>query len=304
MPHQGLSTALAKRFTPYRSARAAVSIVLAGVLACACSTPSEPTETPEPAASSAPLPYSGYPDSIAALGHSFMTGEGTQPGGDESAWKANSWATGTNPEINSVYLRLVHVNPAIEGHANNLATGGADLTELTEQGHALVQLQPQPELVVIATIDNDIACPASNDDFGIYGSRLSNLLTTLSEQMPASRFYITTQGSTPKHDAEIYSRAERASFGGTGPCAFLDPKGNVVPKEMKRLETAIAGYEAQVTAVCTAAVRCSTDQTGGGWSTKRSDLSDDLNHLNVAGQARWAKHEWSLLEAAHLVPAG
>ena len=95
------------------------------------------------------------------------------PGRDESAWKANSWATGTNPEINSVYLRLVHVNPAIEGHANNLATGGADLNALTEQGHALVQLQPQPELVLIASTDNDIACPASNTDFRTYGSRLS-----------------------------------------------------------------------------------------------------------------------------------
>lgn len=46
-------------------------------------------------------PYTGYPDSIAALGHSAVTGEGTQPGGMEV--KANSWATGTNQEVRSVY---------------------------------------------------------------------------------------------------------------------------------------------------------------------------------------------------------
>ena len=196
------------------------------------------------------------------------------------------------------------MNPAIEGHADNLATGGADLTALTEQGVALSKLEPPAGLVIIATLDNDLACPAGIDDFQSYGGRLRNLLSTLARQLPASRFYITTQASTPRHDTEIYSRAERASFGGTGPCAFLDPKGNVVPKELKHLETAIAGYKAQVTAVCTPAVRCSTDQTDGGWRTKRSDLSDDLNHFNIAGQARWAEHEWSLLEVAHLVPAG
>jgi len=238
---------------------------------------------------------------MAALGHSLITGEGT---GDESAWKANSWATGTNPKVNSVYLRLRRVNPAIEGHVNNLGTGGADLAALTGQAEALSQLKPQPELVIIATLDSDITCPASADDFATYGAGLKKLLDSLLEQMPASRFFITTQTSTPSHDAQIYSPEERARSGGTGPCAFLDPKGRLVPKELKRLETAIAGYKAQVSAACAEVDRCHTDQSGKGWSLKRSGLSDDLNHMNVSGQARWAEHEWTLLGAAHLVPAG
>ena len=101
------SAAPAGRLIRHGPVRAAVSIVVAGVLACACSSPSKPTESPEPPAAAASVPYGGYPDSIAALGHSLMTGEGTRPDGDESAWKANSWATETNPEVNSVYLRLV-----------------------------------------------------------------------------------------------------------------------------------------------------------------------------------------------------
>ena len=143
-----------------------------------------------------------------------------------------------------------------------------------------------------------------SDDFAAYGAGLKDLLNSVSEQMPASRFFITTQLSTPTHDAEIYSLEERARSGGTGPCAFLDLKGRLVPKELKRLETAIAGYKAQVSAACAEVDRCHTDQSGKGWSLKRSDLSDDLNHMNLSGQARWAEHEWTILEAAKLVPAG
>jgi hypothetical protein len=287
---------------PWRvCAAAATSLLLVGAVGCSSSTPSNPVGTPATPASSASGPYTGYPDSIAALGHSLITGEGT---GDESAWKANSWATGTNPQVNSVYLRLRQVNPAIEGHVHNLATGGADLAALTEQAQTLSQLQPQPELVIIATLDGDITCPASADDLAAYGAGLKKLLNSLSEQMPASRFFITTQLSTPTHDAEIYSPEERARFGETGPCAFLDPKGRLVPKELKRAETAIAAYKTQVSTACAEVDRCHTDQSGKGWSLKRSDLSDDLNHMNLSGQARWAKHEWTLLEAAHLVPAG
>ena len=160
---------VAGRTAPSRiRAAVATSLLLVGAVGCSSSTPSNPVGTPAtPAASSASGPYTGYPDSIAALGHSLITGEGT---GDESDWTANSWATGTNPKVNSVYLRLHQVNPAIEGHVRNLGTGGADLAALTGQAQTLSQLQPQPELVIIATLDSDITCPASADDFATYGA--------------------------------------------------------------------------------------------------------------------------------------
>ena len=43
---------------------------------------------------------------------------------DEPNPKA-SWATGTLPTIDSVYLRLVAVRPETEGHVANTAKGGA-----------------------------------------------------------------------------------------------------------------------------------------------------------------------------------
>ena len=43
---------------------------------------------------------------------------------------------------------------------------------------------------------------------------------------------------------------QRQQFGGIGPCSFLDSRGQLVPKELARLETIIHGYEAQLAAGC------------------------------------------------------
>ncbi len=43
---------------------------------------------------------------------------------------------------------------------------------------------------------------------------------------------------------------------------FIDTTGAVVLKELKQLETVVAGFKAQVTAACALTDRCSTDQSG------------------------------------------
>ena len=48
---------------------------------------------------------------LIAVGHSGLTGEGT--GGTYEAVTAKSWATGTDPLVNSVYLRMVAL---LSGH--------------------------------------------------------------------------------------------------------------------------------------------------------------------------------------------
>ena len=68
------------------------------------------------AAAPAPKPTPGYPSSIAILGHSGSTGEDSDPEQPHVEIRANSWATGTNPRVNSVYARLLARNPAIRGH--------------------------------------------------------------------------------------------------------------------------------------------------------------------------------------------
>ena len=72
------------------------------------------------------------------LGHSGATGESSDPKKPlHYEARENSWATGTNPAVKSLYLRLLAVNPTIEGHNFNLAQGGADVRQLTSRRRLL-----------------------------------------------------------------------------------------------------------------------------------------------------------------------
>ena len=100
--------------------------------------------------------YAKYPSSMVVLAHSGATGYDSDPRQPRTDIKANSWATGTNRAVNSVYLRILAKNPRIKGHNVNLAEDGATVVELLQQAKRAVTLKPKPELVLVQIMDNDI----------------------------------------------------------------------------------------------------------------------------------------------------
>jgi len=60
-------------------------------------------------------------DRASGPGHSNATGEDSDPAQPHAVIRANSWATGTNPAVSSIYLKILAKNPAIKGHDFNLA---------------------------------------------------------------------------------------------------------------------------------------------------------------------------------------
>ena len=68
------------------------------------------------------------------LGHSGSTGENSDPDEPGVETRRNSWATDTDPGVDSVYLRILAHNPAIEGH--NLS--------YSEAGGGIDQVGPRP----------------------------------------------------------------------------------------------------------------------------------------------------------------
>lgn len=84
---------------------AAAAVVIAGLVAAAATAAASRDPASRRNASSAP--------SIAALGASAETGFATAGAFAEAP--ANSWVTGTNPAVRSIYLRLRELNPAIAG---------------------------------------------------------------------------------------------------------------------------------------------------------------------------------------------
>ena len=94
------------------------------------------------------------------IGHSGATGFDSDP--VRARWSHNSWVTGDNPAVNSLYARILAHNPAIRGQKFNLAINGSDVTSLVLQARKAVTMKPTPELVVVQSIDNDIACDGSD----------------------------------------------------------------------------------------------------------------------------------------------
>src|SRR5215831_8284077 len=95
---------------------AVLAVCLAVLTAASCGSSSGPASAAT-GTTSASHPLRG----IIALGHSALTGENSDPPSPGQPAPRNSWATGTNPAVDSIYQRLAAVDPAVRGHAVNEA---------------------------------------------------------------------------------------------------------------------------------------------------------------------------------------
>ena len=142
---------------------------VAGALALAATAFIMPVAaSPDGQAAPAALPLSGQavppnpiaqrrnmPNAMAVLGDSISAGTGASGGilGAGQEQPENSWATGTNSTVNSLYRRLLAINPAISGKNYQIATNGADMTDAPGQAN---RVPLDSEYVVIQMGGNDL----------------------------------------------------------------------------------------------------------------------------------------------------
>jgi GDSL-like lipase/acylhydrolase family protein len=254
---------------------------------------------------SAPAPKStpGYPNSIAVLGHSGATGEGSDPHRPGAEVRANSWATGSNPAVKSLYMRILAKNPAIKGHSFNAAEAGATVDKLVPQARRALSQNPKPELFVVQIMDNDIVCPKSEHDLTAFRSTFVKALKALAKGAPQSSIFVVSQFGSPDTYAKSLTRVERQTFGGSEQCDFVDPSGGIVPKKVGLADELVHSYEAQLKTGCRRVQRCRYDGGAlGDIVDRREYYSSDLNHLTVMGHAKAAAAAWAAMKRAHLVP--
>lgn len=250
-----------------------------------------------------PVSYVGYPDSLAVVGHSQATGENTVPyeNGDT---KTNTWASGTNPAVHSVYQRIVDVHPEIAGNVTNAAEPGAPISRIEQQ--AVSVASAHPDLMLVQAIDGDLACPATPTDVRTYGEAVASLLESVAAASPTTRVFMVTQYGSPRTYVESLTPAQRRELGsvmGSGPCAIVDADGELVPRELSRLERIIRDYERVQARVCDRHDNCSHDD--GAFSEvveQPGDYTDDLNHFSIQGHARAAETAWRALQDAGAIP--
>jgi hypothetical protein len=140
-----------------------------------------------------PAARAKYPSSIAVLGHSGATGFDSDPSRRGQDAPQNSWATGTNPAVNSIYRRILARNPAIKSHSYDFAVSGSDVNDLLPQAREAVSLPSKPGLILIQTVDNDMKCDGTDpQNYKPYATKLAAVLAFIARRDPGARVFIVS----------------------------------------------------------------------------------------------------------------
>ncbi len=124
------------------------------------------------------------------IGHSGATGANSN--GDGLDVPENSWATGANPKVNSIYRRLLADHPALKGHNWNEAVDGSSVTDLMHQARAVLTHEPVPDIVFIVSIDNDVRCDGTDEEnYDTYEAKMAEVVDYLQGSAPGMKIFFT-----------------------------------------------------------------------------------------------------------------
>jgi len=261
-----------------------------------------------PLASGAVDYAAGYPSSIAVLGTSTAAGWGAEPEHPFANAPRDSWATGTNPAVQSIYLRILALNPAIKGHAFTFAGGegapegaGKELDDFANAVRETLRLKVKPELVLIEVIDRALNCDGTTErDFAGYRGRFGESLQTLAQGLPKARIVLISQwGSFASYVNYLngLDQAARQKNAGNKPCQLAGtPTGAVVASRVAYAMRIVAGEEAQLDAACAQLANCRHD---GGAASRLTVSAADMSKFRftptIQGQAKLAAAEWKVI---------
>jgi hypothetical protein len=268
-------------------------LALSGCSAGAAATPAL-TEMTAPAAASAAtsvVPTVSDERSVVVIGHSGATGydsDPTRPGVDVTA---NSWATGTNPSVDSILLRLGQTDPRLRGNGIDLAVGGSDVGSLIDQATRAVGIEPTPVLVLVQSIDNDIRCDGTDaENYEPYRKRLKQVLDILTEGLPDARVFFVSQWADVRTYDKVVQQVDPSHITGSGPCDPIAPGSTKIDRAKEAyLQGVVDTYFRIITETCALYPACRTDEGAmQSMALTTEDLASDMNHLSVAGQAKMA----------------
>ena len=236
------------------------------------SSPSAVPTTSSATATTSPIPSVDLenPVGIIAIGHSGLTGEGT--GATSQPVYANSWATGTDPEVDSEYLRMTAALPETEGHVANTAVGGAPASTLSSQAKAALGKVPAPALAIIQTVDNDIQCDAAN--VADVGAAVADVLALIHDASPNTKILVVGQLGRPSVSfvEDLVAHDPAAKAGLTWPTSARSStlQGPCTRRASRSSLQAIDAYEAETARVCAAVPNCAHRR----WGASRMDRQD------------------------------
>jgi len=284
------------------------ALLVAGLLVAACSGSNQPSASDSPAAGSASRSASESPQTstvpigMIALGHSALTGENSDPNKPHAPVPENSWATGTNPKVDSIYQRMLAQWPDTRDHVYNAAVGGATANTLNAQAETALLAVPSPRLVIIQTVDNDINCPIDGSAIASFGISVDNALQTITHASPQGRIFVVLYQGHPADQLQSDLNAANgdptilSQMTGPPPCGILDKNHHVQEQSAEYLATEVAKFDAQLVTVCAKYPTCVTDKGSEyGFTLPRNGANLQNDHLSVVGLAATAAFYWPLV---------
>ena len=249
------------------------------------------------AATGASAAMTVYPDSMAATGASATRAALTCELRDCSA---NSWATGTNPAVNSIYLRIRAVHPAIEGRVWNDAVGGENMSDLRDQIE--VTIEHRAQFVIVDMGGNDVCAP---NEAGVtspesFRSDFEGAMDLLLERRPNTRIAVVSIPSM-LHLWSIFHTDARAveTWIGNGTCHSMLANPTSTARADVERRARVNERETELNAilglVCARYANCRYD--GGAafeYPFEPGDVGRDYFHPSLAGQATAAAAMWEL----------
>jgi hypothetical protein len=221
-----------------------------------------------------------YPSSLAAIGDSWT---GPYPAAD-------SWATGTNRTVKSQYLRILAHNPAIRGHAYNLAEAhaatGPEMSDLAFQTAGAISRHV--DYIEIALGEND-ACRGT--PIALFTREFKTGLTHLTRALPNAHVLVLSIENVANQWRAINADPAGHRALKTGSTLDCSLGGGATQNQLASVAAKIALYNNMLRKVCHATPRCRYDN-GAVYSMQFTARDFDLQELSPTGQRALSAVAW------------
>jgi lysophospholipase L1-like esterase len=243
-----------------------------------------------PAALADTAAVTGYPGSMASLGDSITRAYDTCSTAYTDC-PANSWSTGTNTAVNSLYLRILGANAAISGKNYNDAKTGAKMIDAAGQAATAVTQNVQYVTIMMGANDVCTSTVAGMTPTATVAAQLDSALSTISSGLPDARIFVA---SIPNvyHLWEIF----HANFGADLVWGFAKICQSLLanPNSTSATDTArrqavlqrVKDDNAAIAATCAKYIHCRYDN-GAAYGvnfTTSQVTTRDYFHPSVSGQ--------------------
>lgn len=282
-------------------------MLLAAVAACAGSPPSPSPTTSTGGRSTASATPTGtgspnHPIGIVAVGHSGVTGLMSDPKSPGTDTEANSWATGTNPAVHSIYQRLVEVRPETASHVANTASDGAGFGRLPDQATEGLTRVPYPALLIVQIVGRNLRCDGTDPQhYPELRDNVKKAIQTVLNASPKAAVVLIGDPGRPASYAKAIAALPTTpkNFIDTRPCFLFSANRTINQAEVARVTSLLAAYEGQLAEACKGIPQCHTD---GGAAARLelpvADYGEDLQHFSISGHAHIAAAEWPVVASA------